>query len=115
MQLRIGVVLNVLHHRVGVSPTTLNNGVMQITFGRPQWLADLTKRQRCVGSAKREIPSGPASCFLNQLHARREPEFGIDVSEMGLNSARGDEQSAADVFVAKALTDEADHIVFGGG
>ena len=32
--------------------------------------------------------SGVAGCFLDQLHARGEAEFGVDVGEVGLHGAR---------------------------
>jgi hypothetical protein len=31
---------------------------------------------------------GVAGCFLDELHARGESEFGVDVGEVGLHGAR---------------------------
>ncbi len=34
------------------------------------------------------LVSGVAGCFLGELHARGEAEFGVDVGEVGLHGAR---------------------------
>jgi hypothetical protein len=43
-----------------------------------------------VGFVRPAYPaeSAMAGCFLRELHAGGEPEFGVDVGEMGLHGAR---------------------------
>ena len=47
-----------------------------------------------------------AGSLLNELHARGEAEFGVDVGEVGLHGARCDEKSCGNVFIADPLMDK---------
>ena len=44
--------------------------------------------KRPICAASKRLPSGVAGCFLRELHTRRQAEFGVDVGEVGLDSAR---------------------------
>ena len=44
--------------------------------------------KRPICAASKRLPSGVAGCFLSELHTRRQAEFGVDVGEVGLDSAR---------------------------
>jgi hypothetical protein len=56
-----------------------------------------------------------AGGFVDELGAGAEPEFGVDVGEVGLYRARGDEQRGGDVLVGQQVADESDDVAFGGG
>ncbi len=53
-------------------------------------------------------------CLLRELHAGGEPEFGVDVSEVGLHGTRGEEKSGGDIVVGEAFTDQPYDIALGG-
>jgi hypothetical protein len=55
-----------------------------------------------------------ADCFLGQLHARGEAEFGVDVGEVGLHGARRDEKPRGDVVVGVPFADESYDVALGG-
>src|ERR1700758_1789281 len=59
--------------------------------------------------------SGLAGSLLNELDARGEAEFGVDVGEVGLHGARGDEKPCGDVLVAESFADQSDDVSLGGG
>ena len=44
--------------------------------------------KRPICAASKRLPSGVAGCFLSELHARGQAEFGVDVGEVGLHGAR---------------------------
>ena len=56
-----------------------------------------------------------AGCFLGELHAGGQAEFGVDVGEVGLHGARRDEKPCGDVTVGQSLADQADDVALGGG
>lgn len=51
--------------------------------------------------------------LLGHLNARREAELAVDVSEVGLDSARRDEQSGGDFPVGQPLTEQPYNVIFG--
>jgi hypothetical protein len=53
--------------------------------------------------------------LLRELHPRGQSQLGVDVGEMGLHGARGDEQPRGDVLVAQALSDESHDVELGTG
>ena len=59
--------------------------------------------------------SGVAGRLLSELNARGQPEFRVDVGEVGLHGARRDEKPGGDVVVAESLADQADDGTVGGG
>src|SRR5271165_5272546 len=71
-----------------------------------------TGRRGC-GSARRR--SGVAGCFLDELYAGAQAEFGVDVGEVGLHCARLDEQPGGDVVVGQPVADQSHDVALGGG
>ncbi len=56
-----------------------------------------------------------ASCFLGELHAGAQAEFGVDVGEVGLHGARRDEKPCGDVIVGQPFADESDDVALSRG
>src|SRR6516165_1136864 len=61
------------------------------------------------------LRSGVAGSLLGELHAGAESEFGVDVGEVGLHGARGDEKPRGDVVVGEPFADQSYDVALGGG
>src|ERR1700733_3716373 len=57
--------------------------------------------------------SGVPRRLLNQLHARGQTEFGVDVGEVRLHGARRNEKPCGDVVVAQSFAEEAHYVQLG--
>lgn len=72
------------------------------------------KKATVIGDCKPASSSGRTlrvqSCFLRQLDPRGEPEFVVDMGQVGLNGTRRDEQARGDVLVAEALAHQLDNV-----
>jgi hypothetical protein len=61
-------------------------------------ISEVARSENCARQTPRHSPiacaarwrcwSGVAGCFLDELHARGDPEFGVDVAEVGLHGPR---------------------------
>jgi hypothetical protein len=67
---------------------------------------DSGHRTYCFGSVV-------AGRFSDELHPGGEAEFGVDVDEVGLHGARGDEKPCGDVLVAEPLANQSHHVALG--
>jgi hypothetical protein len=72
---------------------------------------DVEERPTCLDSGA----SGVTGNLLSELHARGEPEFGVDVGEVGFHRAGRDEKSCGDIFVAQAFANQPYDVVLGRG
>jgi hypothetical protein len=56
-----------------------------------------------------------AGRFLCELHPGGQPEFGVDVREVGLHGAWRDEKPCGDVVIGQPFADQLHHLTFGRG
>src|SRR5271166_2434991 len=70
---------------------------------------------RCWLAPTKSVESVVAGRFLDELDARAQAQFGVDVGEVGLHSARRDEKPGGDVSIGKSVADEPHDVELGGG
>jgi hypothetical protein len=59
--------------------------------------------------------SGVTGCFLDELYARAQAQFGVDVGQVGLHAARRHEKPCGDVVVGQPFADQPYDVALGGG
>src|SRR5258706_5442078 len=71
--------------------------------------------QSSVASSVGTARLGVAHDLLGELCPGGQAELGEGARQVGLNGARRDEESLADLFVAQPVRDEAGHLALRGG